>query len=68
MKNKRELLLEKLKEISAQIGKAGITGQSQLKLKSQFAKVNREYKILWLRDFKKGQKLHDVYAGRIIAK
>ena len=50
--NKQELL-NQMKKQSALIMKAKIDGESQLPYKAEFARLNRKYKAIWLRDYKK---------------
>ena len=50
---KKQELLDEMKRISALIMKAKIENKSQLELRSQFAKLQREHKAIWLREYKK---------------
>jgi hypothetical protein len=51
--NKKDILKEQLRLLSAQIMKAKLENKSQLKLRSEFAKLQREHKKLWLKEYVK---------------
>jgi uncharacterized membrane protein len=48
-------LLDEMKKLSSQIMKAKISGQPQGKLRQEFAKLQKQYKVLWAKDFNKSE-------------
>jgi len=53
------ILKDQLKKKAGEINKAKFANEPMGKLRNEFAKLSREYKVLWLRDFNRNASKKD---------